>query len=63
MAVYMIVETKITDKEVFSRYGEKIDEVLKNYLGIEWDKVTDDEVKKLCEKYGVKAIILLVYPF
>ena len=33
MAVYMIVETKITDKEVFSQYGEKIDEVLKKYGG------------------------------
>jgi len=33
MAVYMIVETKITDKEVFSRYGEKIDEVFKKYGG------------------------------
>jgi uncharacterized protein (DUF1330 family) len=33
MAVYMIVETKITDPEVFSRYGEKIDEVFKKYGG------------------------------
>jgi uncharacterized protein (DUF1330 family) len=33
MAVYMIVETKITDKEVFSRYGEKIDQVFKKYGG------------------------------
>ena len=33
MAVYMIVETKITDKGVFSQYGEKIDEVLKKYGG------------------------------
>jgi uncharacterized protein (DUF1330 family) len=33
MAVYMIVETKITDNEVFSRYGEKIDEVFKKYGG------------------------------
>ena len=33
MAVYMIVETKITDKEVFSRYGEKLDEVFTKYGG------------------------------
>jgi uncharacterized protein (DUF1330 family) len=33
MAVYMIVETKVTDKEVFSQYGEEFDEMLKKYGG------------------------------
>ena len=43
MAVYMIVKTKITDQEVFSLYGEKIDEVFKKYGGrffIQGGKVT-----------------------
>ena len=33
MAVYMIIDAKVTDKEVFSLYVEKVDAVLKKYGG------------------------------
>ena len=50
--------TKITVKGREIDIGKKwrripVEDILKEELGIEWDKVTDDEAKKLGEKYDV----------
>lgn len=61
---YLVKE--ITGKSIVKVKGKEIDigkkweritieDVVKQYLGIEWGKVTDDEVKKLCEEHGVKT--------